>query len=82
MTAIKGIAKEPSTTLGSGFIALAIDEFFMHGFTAKAAFILAVGVLGVLLRENSTALPANGKRSTSVSVSAEVKKEESNHANI
>lgn len=80
MIAIKGIAKEPSTTLGSGFIALAIDEFSMHGFTAKCAFMLAVGVLGVLLRENSTALPTGGKRSASVSISAEVKKEESNHA--
>jgi hypothetical protein len=79
MIAIKDIAREPSSTLGIGFVSLAIEEF-QHGFSVKGCFMLAVGILGVLLREK-TALPANGKRSTSVAVSAELKKEESNDAN-
>lgn len=79
MIAIKNIAREPSSTLGIGFVSLAIEEF-QHGFSVKGCFMLAVGILGVLLREQ-TALPANGKRSTSVAVSAELKKEELNHAN-
>ena len=79
MIAIKDIAREPSSTLGIGFVSLAIEEF-QHGFSVKGCFMLAVGILGVLLREQ-TALPSNGKRSTSVAVSAELKKEESNHAN-
>lgn len=79
MIAIKDIAREPSSTLGIGFVSLAIEEFQL-GFSVKGCFMLAVGILGVLLREQN-ALPANGKRSTSVAVSAELKKEESNHAN-
>lgn len=78
MIAIKDIAREPSSTLGIGFVSLAVEEF-QHGFTVKGCFMLAVGILGVLLREQT--LPANGKRSSSVAVSAEIKKEESNHAN-
>lgn len=81
MIAIKDIAREPSSTLGIGFVSLAIEEF-QHGFSVKGCFMLAVGILGVLLREQTALpLPANGKRSTSVAVSAELKKEESNHAN-
>lgn len=75
MIATKGIAREPSTALGFGFIAVALDEF-QHGITAMACLKFLVGIAGVLLREN--ALPQSGTRSTSVEVSASVKKEESN----
>lgn len=76
MIATKGIAREPSTALGFGFIAVALDEF-QHGITMMACLKFLVGIAGVLLREN--ALPqSSGTRSTSVEVSASVKKEESN----
>lgn len=77
--AIKNVVREPSTMLGLGFIALALQEF-QNGITAVACIKFFAGVCGVLLREGAAAsAPANGgTQSTSVEVSASLKKEVSN----
>lgn len=76
--AIKKVASEPSTMLGLGFIALALQEF-QHGITAVACIKFFAGVCGVLLREGAASnTPIEGTQSTSVEVSASLKKEVSN----
>jgi hypothetical protein len=72
--AIKNVAREPSTMLGLGFIALALQEF-QHGITAVACIKFFAGVCGVLLREGAASAPANGTQSTNMEVSASLKKE-------
>lgn len=79
--AIKGIAREPSTAIGLGLVALALEDF-QHGITPTACIKFLAGVAGIFMRENTDSLQAiQGTRSTSVEVSASVKKEESNGKN-
>ena len=79
--AIKSIAREPSTAIGMSLIALAVEEF-SHGFSPTACIKFVGGVCGVLLRESGAAsVPANGTQSTSVEVSASLKKEVTNNGN-
>lgn len=73
---LKAAAREPSTILGLGFIALALQEF-QHGITAVACIKFLAGACGVFLREHATESKKmeEGTHSTSVEVSASLKKE-------
>lgn len=72
---LKAAAREPSTILGLGFIALALQEF-QNGITAVACIKFLAGACGVFLREHATASQMEeGTHSTSVEVSASLKKE-------
>ena len=82
MNAIKGMAREPSTTIGLTLIALAVEDF-QSGITPQGVIKFIGGVAGVLLREGAAAAPpATGSSSTSLEVSASVKtSKETNNGN-
>ena len=81
-TDIQGMVREPTTIIGLGLIAVAVEEF-SHGFTPVSCIKFISGVGGVLLREGRAAssAPVNGTQSTSIAASVELKKEVSNNGN-